>query len=195
MDIWQIDKLILFLIFFVPGFISIKVYSLLFAHEKRDFSKDLLEAIGYSALNFAALCWLIIPIHSSDFYMHHKVWYVVFLFVILFIAPMSWPFIFSKIITWKPVKKHTVHPIKKPWDYVFSKKESYWVIVHLKDGRRIGGRFDTDSFASSYPSEEQIYLEEVWELDDNGGFVGAIDRSKGVIVLGQNIMAVELFGQ
>jgi len=193
MNIWQIDKLILFLIFFVPGFISIKVYSLLVAGEKRDFSKDFLEVVGYSSLNFAALSWLIILIHSADFYTHHKVWYVIFLFVILFIVPLLWPFLFVKIVTWKPIAKYIVHPIQKPWDYVFSKKKSFWVIVHLKDGKKIGGRFDMNSFASSYPSEEQIYLEEVWELNDKGAFVKAIERSKGIIILGKDILAIELF--
>jgi len=193
MNIWQIDKLILFLIFFVPGFISIKMYDLLIASEKRNFSKDLLEAVGYSSLNFAALSWLIILIHSADFYTNHKVRYIIFLFIILFIMPTLWPFLFLKIANWNPIKKYIVHPIQKPWDYVFSKKKSFWVIVHLKDGRRIGGRFDTNSFASSYPCEEQIYLEEVWKLDDKGAFVKAIERSKGIIILGNDISAVELF--
>jgi len=41
------------------------------------------------------------------------------------------------------------------------------MIIHLKDGRRIGGRFDENSSASSFPAKEQIYIEEVWELDEN----------------------------
>ena len=56
----------------------------------------------------------------------------------------------------------------KPWDYVFSRRQAYWVIVHLRDGRKIGGRFDRKSFASSYPADEQIYIEEVWRLDEDG---------------------------
>ena len=73
MDIWQIDKLILFLLFFIPGFISTKVYNLLYPSEQKDFSAFLLEAIGYSSLNFAILSWLIIIIHSGNFYNNHKV--------------------------------------------------------------------------------------------------------------------------
>jgi hypothetical protein len=48
----------------------------------------------------------------------------------------------------KFLQKYTVHPISKPWDFVFSKKQPYWIIVHLSDGRRIGGRFGENSFAS-----------------------------------------------
>ena len=193
MNIWQIDKLLLFLIFFIPGFISIKIYSLLVAGEKRDFSKDLLEVVGYSSLNFAALSWLIVIINSDNFYNQHKFWYLFCIVIIIFIMPLLWPFIFLKISNWKPIAKYIVHPIQKPWDYIFGKKNSFWIIVHLKDGRKIGGRFDTDSFASSYPAEEQIYLEEVWKLDKEGAFVEPIKRSRGIVIFNKEIIAVEFF--
>ena len=193
MDIWQIDKLILFLLFFIPGFISTKVYNLLYPSEQKDFSAFLLEAIGYSSLNFAVLSWLIIIIHSGNFYNNHKVWYFICSFLILFIIPLLWPILFFKISNWEFVKKYIVSPIQKPWDYVFRKKEVFWVIIHLKDGRKIGGRYDRNSFSSSYPSKEQIYLEEVWKLDENGRFEEPITKSKGIIVLGEEILAIEFF--
>ncbi|MBS1258964.1 MAG: hypothetical protein MAG551_02028 [Candidatus Scalindua arabica] len=193
MNIWQIDKLALFLTFFIPGFISIKIYDLLVPSELRNFPKTLFEAIGYSALNFAALSWLIYLIHSGNFYSNHGFWYFVFLFIIMFLAPISWPFLFIKLSLWKPVAKYIIHPIHKPWDYVFGKKESFWIIVHLKDGRKIGGKFDTNSFASSYPAEEQIYLEEVWKLKENGGFVEPIDRSQGILISSKEILSIEFF--
>ena len=74
MDIWNVDKLTLFLIFFLPGFISMKVYGLMVPGEPRDFSKSVLEAISYSTLNFAVLFWLIIFIHTGDFYHRHLIW-------------------------------------------------------------------------------------------------------------------------
>jgi len=43
MDIWQIDKLVLFLVFFIPGFISIRVYDSLVPSERRDLSKSLFD--------------------------------------------------------------------------------------------------------------------------------------------------------
>ena len=88
--------------------------------------------------------------------------------------------------------KYVIHPVSKPWDYVFGKKQSYWVIVHLNDGRRIGGRFDTNSFASTDPAKEQIYLEELWNLDENGGFAKRVDRTGGIIISEDSILAVEL---
>jgi len=57
----------------------------------------------------------------------------------------------------------------------------------------MGGRFDKRSFASSYPAEEQIYLEEVWNLSSDGKFETAVERSQGVIVSCSEILAVEFF--
>ncbi|KAF0145294.1 MAG: hypothetical protein FD156_1125 [Nitrospirae bacterium] len=193
MNIFEIDKLKLFLVFFVPGFISMKIYGLLLPGERRDFSKDTFEAIAYSAFNFAALSWLISLIHLNSFYTNHKAWYFVSIFIIMFVFPVIWPILFVKISTWNFVAKHIIHPIQKPWDYIFGKKEAYWIIVHLKNGKRIGGKYDTKSFTSSFPAKEQIYLEQVWKLDEKGGFLKPIDRSEGIIILGDDIVSVELF--
>jgi hypothetical protein len=96
---------------------------------------------------------------------------------------LSLPFIRSK----------TIHPIAKPWDYIFSQGETHWVILHLKDGRRIGGKYGTQSFASSYPAEEQIYIEELWRLDENGKFQHKIEGSKGLIISHKDFEAIEFF--
>lgn len=106
--------------------------------------------------------------------------------------PILWPLFFYKLLTWKKLQKYILHPFSRAWDYVFNKREAMWVIVHLKDGNMVGGRYDTNSFASSYPSKEQIYLEEVWELDENGGFKQSINNSKGVLIIDE-ILAIEFF--
>lgn len=193
MDIWQTDKLLLFLIFFIPGFISIKIYDLLIAGQRRDFSKSISEVIGYSALNFAALSWLIILIHSNNFYKNYLFWYFILIFLILFICPICWPILFIKLSSWSFFAKYIINPIAKPWDFVFSQKRVYWIIVHLKDGRNIGGIYGKQSCVSTYPEDEQIYLEKMWRLDENGKFVEPISKSAGMIILKDMILSIELF--
>ena len=193
MKIWEVDKLFLFLIFFIPGFISIKIFDLIVPSERRDFSKSLFEAIGYSSLNFALLSWLIILIHSGDFYLRNKIWYFLFLILILFIMPAIWPLLFRLLSTWPPLCRHIIHPLPKPWDFVFGNRRAYWVIVNLKDGRKIGGVYGPNSFSSSYPAEEQIYLEQVWKLDEKGRFLEPVERSEGIIILGSELSSIELF--
>jgi len=86
MDLWNADKLTLFIVFFLPGFISMKVYDLLVPGEPRDFTKSMFEAISYSALNFAALFWLIATIRTGDFYHRHFVLYSFSVAVIMIVV-------------------------------------------------------------------------------------------------------------
>jgi hypothetical protein len=79
------------------------------------------------------------------------------------------------------------------WDAIFAQRRQYWVIIHLKDERRIGGVYSTRSFTSSSPAPPQIFLEEVWELSDAGAFVKCIESSAGILVLGDEIMGLEFF--
>ncbi len=193
MNLWEVDRLVLFLVFFIPGFVSIKIYDLIIPGESRDFSKSLAEAVGYSALNYAFFSWLIVWLYSSNLFEKSKAWFFVTVFVIMLVAPAIWPVLFTRLWKWGKIAKHFIHPIKKPWDYVFSQGQDYWIIIHLKDGRKIGGRFQGESFASSFPAEEQIYLEEVWKLDAGGRFQEPVERSAGIIVQPDEILAVELF--
>lgn len=193
MDIWELDKLILFLTFFIPGFVSIKIYDLLVAGQRRDFSKSVFEVIAFSAINFALFFWLIDIIiqpgfkESNPFYFYSS---IVLLFIVL---PSIWPFLYIKLYNWKWFAKHIIDPHPTAWDYQFSKGKTYWVIVHLKDKRKIGGLFGLDSYASNYPNKQQIYLQEVWEIDDDGIFKNKINQTKGILILDSEIIAIEFF--
>ena len=52
-------------------------------------------------------------------------------------------------------------PFPTAWDYYFDKRNPSWVLVHLKDGTLIGGLFGDDSYATSFPTDGDIYLEKV----------------------------------
>lgn len=83
------------------------------------------------------------------------------------------------------------HPTQKPWDYIFSKRASYWAKVTLQDGTQIAGKFAENSFVSSSPAKEQIYLEETWIINDKGYLERKEERSAGVIIVSE-IAYVEL---
>ena len=91
------------------------------------------------------------------------------------------------------VQSSLPHPIGRPWDYVFGQRKRNWIIVTLKDGARIGGRFDSKSFASSAPAPEQLFLEECWNINEDGGFEIARTDSGGILILGNEIKTVEFF--
>jgi hypothetical protein len=66
-----------------------------------------------------------------------------------------------------------------------------WVILHLRDGRRIGGFYGGNSYATEYPHEREIFLEEVWHLSDKGAFLGVVPSTSGIVVQGADIEFIE----
>jgi len=179
-----------FSFFFVPGFVSLKIYDSLVASENRDFAKSIFDAVAYSALNYGLLYPLIAWMRSGTM---HWLAYSVAGFLVLIAFPVMWPFLWLRILSAKTFSSRFVHPVGRPWDYVFSRRKPCWIIVHLRDRRKIGGLFDHRSFASSHPAEPQLYLEEVWKLDDNGRFVERVKSTEGIIVLEREILGVEFF--
>ncbi len=183
--------LALFLTFFIPGFITLKVYDLLVPGETRDFSKSLFDAVAYSSLNFVALLWLINIVRSG--YLQPWLWYTG-MFFLLIGMPTIWPIVFFKIRQHRFVARHIATPNARAWDDVFSKRVPYWVIVHLRDQRRIGGLYGARSYTSHSPAPPEIYLEQLWQVDAQGGFSGSpVDSTGGVLIMGSEIQALEFF--
>jgi hypothetical protein len=123
MDIWQSDKLAIFLVMFVPGFISLKVWDLLVPSERRDFSKSIVEAVAFSAINFALLFWLVEYLSTPNLAQSSRKVYLAANFFLFFAFPAFWPVAVLWLMKRPFFARHVVNPIQKPWDYVFSKRE------------------------------------------------------------------------
>lgn len=192
MDIWEIDKLLLFFLFVIPGFISIKFYQLFFPGVQQTATDQLIDAIAYSSINYAFLFLPILEFESSASKNDFTLLYYSFYVFVFFVAPIIWVLLWKYLRTRDFFQRGAPHPIAKPWDYVFSKRKPYWVKVILKNGTIIAGRYAENSFTSSSPAEEQIYLEETWVLNDKGGFVRAKNNTAGVIIFSSEITHIEL---
>ena len=139
--------------------------------------------IAYSAINLALWSWLIfLLLYYKAYQCCPKLFAIsVFLIILVFPAVLAW--LYVKLINWGWVAKRIVHPIKRPWDWFFSKRQPVWIIVTLKDGRKIGGIYSDNSYASSFPASEQLYLEKTWRLDGEGRFMEPIEESKGILIV------------
>jgi len=186
MDLFEgnLDNSILYIILFVmPGFIVNEIISLLqpsVREELRRPSIFFLRAITFSCINYAIFLWLIIKWYST-----HLIWLAV---IVLILGPIIIGFVFSKIIEKSCLK---VRWTSTAWDYYFSQEEPCWILVTLKDGSRIGGRFFKDSFVSSPPFD--LYIEETWKIDKEGKFKERVDGTKGFIVKYEDIKCIEFF--
>lgn len=193
MDIWETNKLILFIAFVVPGFVSLKTYELLFAGAPKEASKQLVDAVAYSSINYALLLGPIYAIETHNVRATSPFWYSVFYIFVLLIAPVSWACLLKLLRTTQFFQSSLPHPTLRPWEYFFGQRKPYWVIVSLKDGEKVAGLYSDKSFASSAPAPEQLYLEETWVLNKDGGFERPRVDSAGVMILSADIVKIEFF--
>jgi len=193
MDIWDFNKLFIFILFVVPGFISIKVYEALHPSVKKDSSKIIIDAVAYSCINYAL--WFL-PVYFSEkndlFNYSPFLYYSLYLFVFL-ISPLLLPVTLHKLRLSHFFRKRLPHPVGRPWDFFFSNAPACWVIITLKDGKRIGGLYSGNAFASSSPEPEQIFLSESWHVNEDGGFERRKERTLGVLVLTTDILTIEFY--
>lgn len=88
MDMWEQHKLVLFILFFLPGFISLKVYDLFVPGEIRKAADSLIEAIAYSCINYAIFIWLIYLDSHFNWANHYPFFHILFLLLLLLISPI-----------------------------------------------------------------------------------------------------------
>jgi hypothetical protein len=196
-DFSNVNQLLLFLVFFVPGFLSLRVWDLLIPGERRDFTKTLADVAAYSALNWAPLIPPLLALHANDFprrYPIHYAWYLGAIAVMgLLVLPICWPLLWRWIISHPWVARRVISPIQRPWDWVFMQRRDCFLVVTLKSGRQIAGAYQgPQAFATSFPAPEQLYLTQVISLDEEGNFLAAQPDSAGIIIL-SDILTVEIF--
>lgn len=193
MDIWEANKLALFVAFVIPGFVSLKAYELLFLSAPKDSASQLIDAVAYSCLNYAILFPVIYYVNANQVAVSHPLWFGLFCFVVLFISPIFWVCSLRAIRHSSLLQRWLPHPTAKPWDYVFGNRKPYWVIVTLKDGKKLGGKYGYKSFSSSGQSKEQLYFEETWEINADGGFERPRETSAGTLIVSADIESIEFF--
>ncbi|EGD1988141.1 hypothetical protein IAL07_004667 [Salmonella enterica] len=193
MDIWDFGKLFIFVLFVVPGFISIKVYEVLHPSVKKESSKLIIDAVAYSCINYGI--WFLPAYFAEKYnlYEHATFFYYCIYVVIFLISPLLLPLILHKLRLSVFLKNRLPHPIGQPWDYFFRDAPECWIIVTLKDGKKIGGLYAANSFASSSPEPFQLYLCEHWVINDDGGFERPRVDTLGVLILTTEILTVEFF--
>lgn len=91
----------------------------------------------------------------------------------------------------KIIKINAVHAQPTSWDWKFSSRKDYWILVTLKDSNQCGGYFGDKSFVSSEPDERDLYIEKVYSLDDNGDWLDV--GPKAVWIVPSEIKTIEFW--
>ncbi len=192
-DIWNADALLLFLAFFIPGFIGIQIWGLFVGTEDVDFGKQLPAVIGYSALHYAITGWIILiapdgPLRLAAAYIVVLVLPAFWPAAILLIREKEkWRSVFSSIPT---TFNAMLKPEGTPWDRVLDDRARY-IRIRLKSGRFVGGYLGPGSVVSAYPCKRAIYVAKAFSLDQTTGkFLSEIALT-GLLIQGAEIETLE----
>jgi hypothetical protein len=84
-------------------------------------------------------------------------------------------------------------PTPTAWDWSVDHAATFqgFVRVKTKDGQWQGGVFGEGSYFSSYPEPPGVFVEQAWQLDENGTFLAEQDLSRGAWIPCQEAMTVE----
>jgi hypothetical protein len=69
--------------------------------------------------------------------------------------------------------------------------------IPVKEGDKVvkyGGKYGRQSAATSYPDEQQVYVQELWKIDNDGKFVQKVHRqTAGAIINRSDCIMIELY--
>jgi hypothetical protein len=193
----SVDSILVAVAFIMPGFIAGRVLSSAHSSSETSEGRLVLGAITLSCLNYAVLSPLLVLTWTQKWY-HHPFGLALLAFFTLFMAPVLIALAIVKVIDTNWGKRVRVafgiaHPVSKAWDAFFRRGIPCWVLATLKGGRVIAGFYGGNSFASSFPAQEDLYLEKICRLSAEGEIEGVAEFSRGGIIRMENVESLELF--
>ncbi|SNT08354.1 DUF6338 family protein [Sphingopyxis indica] len=167
MELLDLEKARLFLVLAVPGIVILYMRSQFLTGRMLSLMEGLIAyvtvSLVYYALVLPAFAWL----EQRTGIAAAALWFLIVLAGPAIVGALlglnvrkGWS---QKVL--RRLGISTVHPISAAWDWRFSGGEACWVLAILKNGTRWAGYLGTNSFMSSDPSERDIYIQQVYELD------------------------------
>lgn len=194
MDLLDPAKLQLFLLFAVPGLIALYVRAQFLTGRMPPAAEGILAYTTVSLI-YHALAFPFRPaIHGASPLDGSWTWtwftFVFFVPVLLGVilglnARQDW---IGTLL--RKLHLVTTHPIGCAWDWKFGDISDCWVLVVLKNGTQWAGYLGEQSFISSDPSERDIYIQQVYEVDEDNNWT---PRLSGVWIANGEIQSVEFW--
>lgn len=182
-------------IFLLPGFVIKSILDALIPPQRHNETKYFFSCLLYSIVNCAIWSWayrLLTPLAQN-----HPVIYWISMLAITIVGASILAFLIGLIkqkecVEWmfSKMKINKVHPVPTAWDYFFAKQEEAWVIVTLKSGKTIYGKYSTESFASSDCEERDLYVEKTYSISEDMSWIED-KKSKGILISKDEIETIE----
>ena len=193
----SIQAVLVIALFLMPGFVARSVLSSVYPTSEPSESRLALTAITLSCLNYGVWSWLLVLSWQRLWYKSNG-FLAILAVLVLFLSPVVGTLAFVKFMQTDAFRHSREffgirHPAPKSWDYFFGKGAACWIIATLKTGHVIGGYYGTESFASSFPHEEDLYLELLCELTPEGQLDRIAPLTLGGIIRMEEVVLLEFF--
>jgi Family of unknown function (DUF6338) len=83
------------------------------------------------------------------------------------------------------------HALDSAWDWRFSRFPPSLMTITLKDGSRVSGWCGQDSFIGSDPKDRDLYIEQVYDVDEQGNWTRKTP-GKGIYIAGGEVRTIEI---
>lgn len=191
----NVQNLPLLLFLIVPGFIAQRAFDLVIPTERRDFGNSFLDVISYSFVNLAIWFLPYFGLTGLQDNLPAAIFYPLFfllIFVVVFLSPLAIAYWYYVARVEGFLRGTTMHPSPTAWDYFFDSGKIYWVKFYLTNGEQIGGFYGKNSFVSTFPNMQQIYVEELYALEEDGSFKQeSLEGTNGAIINRENCDYIE----
>ena len=198
----QVDSataLFIALTFVVPGFIVHSTLSVLVPRREDRTELSFARFLTLSAFNYAVWSWLVYLLLTSQWLRDRPAfWSLCWALIILpgpVLVGLIWGIVSQREWDRRILLRlglQPVHPIPTAWAWRFgTMKTGHWILVRLKDGSQVAGYFGGKSFASSDPAERDLYVEQVWSIE-NGRWTKE-SPGKGILLSRGEISSIEFW--
>lgn len=187
-------------LFLLPGGIINTTIKTITPTKKYTSSQELLRWLAYSVSNGALWCWAFILMLKILDPSRLLFWWASLLLVIVssLITGLVLGLIQSHCLVRKALKRtglNVEHPIPTAWDFIFSTTNSpCFVIVTMDDGTKYYGYYGEESLASSDNDNRDIYIEHVYDLDNEENWIPA-GNNRGVLINSSHVACIEFLEQ
>ena len=194
-DLKSLENVYPILGFIVPGLIVLFVRSQFVTGRIPSHSAALLNYLTVSVIYYAlALPFvdIVMSIHEPG-YRKALAW-----FTLVFAGPALLGLLlgvnvqknlFRRFLQW--CRLNPVHVMPTAWDWKFSGMTYQWVLVTLKDGTRFAGFCGPESFMSSDPTERDIYIQRIYDIDDENKWLPRGEN--GVLIAAGEVQTIEFW--
>jgi hypothetical protein len=191
------EVLVLLLFLLVPGFVFIRAVDTLLPGRLMSTGKQIIDVVFWSVANLAIWFLPALVLLQLGPGLPYGLYYLLlFVLIVLgiFGTPVLLAYILHRLELGGTLKNLGTKSPPTPSDWVFSHEAgNCYVRFHRKEAKDLGGYFGENSFAASSPNGKEIYIEEVWRLDEDGRFIERVEGTTGAIVHREDCDLIEFF--